>query len=249
MKNFLLYDSLLFTNKPDLESFSFKKIKTVAPQLNFWELGADIVKDFPSEIKTRELAANKSSSLIEDIYYIDIEQLPTGVNDLKLSWSESIVKLSAISNWLKNERNNFKFGFYDILPQREYWNRSQQWKDRNSYFLPLANFVDFVAPSLYTFYNDPVGWSAYAIDNINEAKKYNKPIYPFIWPQYHESSALKGQLINGDYWRSQLEIVLNYADGVIIWGGNTYDWATSTSTTDNNNWWFQTLDFINSNGL
>ena len=111
----------------------------------------------------------------------------------------------------------------------------QSWKDRNKFFASLANHVDVVFPSLYTFYNDQAGWEQYATANIAEARKYNKPVYAFIWPQYHGSNAtIGGQHIAGDYWRKQLETVYQYADGVVIWAGWGWqnDWDVVADETD-----------------
>jgi hypothetical protein len=56
---------------------------------------------------------------------------------------------------------------------------------------------------LYTFYADRQGWVAYAIAQISEARRKakGKPVYAFIWPQYHESNQLLGgQFLDADYW-------------------------------------------------
>lgn len=61
---------------------------------------------------------------------------------------------------------------------------------------------------------------------------------------YHDSSPFANQLTAGNFWRLQLETLLETTDGIVLWGGWQKDWNTNTSTTDSNNWWFQTLDFI-----
>ena len=237
MSNFNIYDGLLFTSKPDLGAYGLKQIKSFGPQSRFGDLSKSVVTD---------LAAKQPSSLTQETYYIDIENLPTSFKNSDLDKAESMIKLMSIIHAMKTERPTLNIGFYAILPEREYWHRTEEWKNRNDYYKPLAEFVDYVSPSLYTFYDDQLAWVQYAIENINEAKKYNKPIYPFIWPQYHPSSALAGQLIPGDYWRLQLQTMqCAGADGVIIWGGWQIDWTSSISETDHTNWWYQTLDFNN----
>jgi len=238
--SFVVYDSLLFDNKPNT---GLKQITNVAPGVRFFNPKP------PTEAEIRTIAASLSSSIDRDIYFFDIEVLPTATTDTKLDKAESIIKLSEIAYWFKTERPSIRIGYYVVLPERQYWKRDREWRQRNAYFKPLANYVDFVSPSLYTFYEDQQGWVEYAIANIKEAKKYGKPVYPFIWPQYHNSSALAGQLIPGDYWRVQLETIYEYADGVVIWGGWQVDWDSSISETDPTNWWFQTLDFIQKKGL
>jgi len=79
--------------------------------------------------------------------------------------------------------------------------------------------------------------------SVSEAKRYNKSVYPFIWPYYHDSNtALKGQLISADFWRLQLETLNSLAvDGIVIWGGYKLPWD------DQAPWWLETLSFINAN--
>jgi hypothetical protein len=82
--------------------------------------------------------------------------------------------------------------------------------------------VDALFPSIYTFYTDRQGWVTYAIAQITEAKRKakGKPVYAFLWPQYHESNLLLGlRPLDSDYWELQLNTVAQHADGVVIWGG------------------------------
>ncbi|MDO9084545.1 MAG: hypothetical protein Q7U56_14825, partial [Humidesulfovibrio sp.] len=100
--------------------------------------------------------------------------------------------------------------------------------------------VDIIFPSLYTFYDDPAGWKKYAIATIQEAKRYGKPVYPFLWYQYHDSNKLLGgKPIPAAIWRMQLETCLKYADGVVIWGGYKELWSEEAA------WWQETKTFMN----
>ncbi len=122
-------------------------------------------------------------------------------------------------------------------------------------------------------------WKAYAIANISEARKYHKPVYAFLWPQFHdetkaclEARKKQGDLtspkilgckdpgrdgvstIPGDYWRFQLETVYELADGLVIWDYSKSkdeggDWNDLTNCKNSSHWWFQTLDFLYDKGL
>jgi hypothetical protein len=91
---------------------------------------------------------------------------------------------------------------------------------------------------LYTFYEDRDGWVKYAVAQISEARRYggNKPVYVFLWPQYHEPP---NAYLPTDFWRLELETAKQYADGVVIWGGSLHEtWDNSAP------WWIETKKFI-----
>src|SRR5690606_26877227 len=102
----------------------------------------------------------------------------------------------------------------------------------------LAAAVDIIFPSLYTFYDQPEQWQRYAIGNVAEARQYGKPVYPFIWPQFHDS----GAEIPSTFWRQQLETVYAEADGLVIWSParGRPTWNPSAP------WWQATTDFLQS---
>lgn len=254
VKDFKVFEELLFTNTPDLSSYGLKPMPTMGNKNRFWKSTDDTFTTDPDELVLRSTAASLPSSKEQDIYFIDIEHVHVNLSSkyTTVEWNDSITKVLKIINTLKFERPGIRYGFYSLLAERQYWPHAQtpEWSARNDHFVKkMCHAVDFVSPSLYTFYPNQLGWVEYAITMINEAKKCNKPVYPFIWPQYHNSSSLAGQLIPGDYWRLQLETIRLHADGVVIWGGWQVDWDASTSETDPTNWWYQTLDFIEDKGL
>jgi hypothetical protein len=105
----------------------------------------------------------------------------------------------------------------------------------------LADHCDVILPSLYTFYEDQNGWEINAVDQIREARQYGKPVYVYLWPQFHDSSHRAFQYIEKEYWRRQLELCRREADGVVIWGGNQQTWD------ENALWWQETLKFMRIN--
>ncbi len=72
----------------------------------------------------------------------------------------------------------------------------------------------------------------------------NKPVIVFLWPEYHDSNMiLKGNYIEKEFWRLQLDTVFKYADGLIIWGGWKQEWDSNAI------WWKETIQFIQENNL
>ena len=157
--------------------------------------------------------------------------------------------LKVIDLWRKAYPNK-TVGFYGEMPHRDYWRAKygesgketyDAWQLENEAMFPVADVVDYIYPSLYTFYNDVEGWKKYAIHNLMESKQYRKPVIPFLWPYYHNSNtALVGQYIGDDYLRSELELVLTYCDDVIIWDWRNVAWEDS----DNAKWWAVVQEFL-----
>ena len=105
----------------------------------------------------------------------------------------------------------------------------------------LAEHVDIVLPSLYTFYNDPQGWDVFAAALLQSARRYNKPVYAFLWPEFHVSNQfLRGKNLPGNFWRHELEFCRARADGIVIWGGWQEQWD------ENAEWWLETKSFLTS---
>lgn len=149
-------------------------------------------------------------------------------------------------------------GLYSVLPKREYWasikaqddSEYVAWQAHNDRVSVLVAEVDFLAPSIYTFYgpSDGLGkdqeWIAYADSNVSEAKRIGqgKPIYPFMWPQYHNSNTYTPLgFIEPSYWYKQVEeAAKGFGNGVtkvIVWGGWDFDMPGRMTWDDDAQWW------------
>lgn len=89
----------------------------------------------------------------------------------------------------------------------------------------MTDVVDYFTPSCYDHIagNDS---EAYIKWQCLECKRLDKtkPIFPFIWPNYHDAAPnIGGKPIPLDEWRITCRHVFNYADGAIIWGANEKD--------------------------
>jgi hypothetical protein len=109
----------------------------------------------------------------------------------------------------------------------------------------IATQVDALFPSIYTFYTDRQGWVTYAVAQIAEARRkaHGKPVYPFLWPEYHDSAPLFAHSpIDPDYWELELNTVYQHADGVVIWGGYSNG---PDPWNEDAPWWQVTKRFLN----
>jgi hypothetical protein len=103
----------------------------------------------------------------------------------------------------------------------------------------LANHVDAFFPSLYTFDDNRAGWEKRAQAAQAEARALDakKPIYFYLWPQYHDGSVRAFRYVSGDYWKFQLETARRYGDGVVLWNPSHYVWD------ERSGWWAATREF------
>ncbi len=276
---FVVMQSLLFDeNKPSNEKFISNFNISYLPEFGHgfaknWDIsgGKNPFYDSPKKELVEEWANNSTNT----IGFIDIEHLPVTFSDnwdddwvaktppVKITDTDrdrAIRELASIADWAHEANPKLIIGYFGILPQREYWSFIQPTKmhenldklqQRNKKFRALAEHVDVLFPSLYTFYDKPEEWKIYAKGMFEEARQYNKPTYAFIWPIYHSSNATLGdQFIAGAFWRLQLETIYKLGfDGVVIWGGDKKQWNVSALDTDPSNWWYQTLSFMHSKGL
>jgi hypothetical protein len=235
---FHVYDALLYLGKPDLEAFGLKPIRVVY-ESELW-----MPKENTRFADRHRVAAVARRIRDGSLVCIDIEVWPlTGKDEVV---RESIEKFKSVANWLRQGTKNATIGYYGILPMRDYWRAisgkstyvHRQWIHENKAVEGIAETIDVVFPSLYTFYPDQKEWEKYAIENIKAARMYGKPVYAFLWPMYHDSTNRKGQYISQEYWRFQLEVCRKYADGVVIWGGWKERWD------DNAPWWIETKRFL-----
>ncbi|HRH26058.1 MAG TPA: peptidoglycan-binding domain-containing protein [Candidatus Paceibacterota bacterium] len=195
----------------------------------------------PSEVATRAWAQTVP---LNAVAVPDIESWPANINfHSEVAVASSTEKYLRVIGWIRDERPDLKVGIYSIIPLSELthavnygllqdgdaWAVSQAAQFTAAYeavvaasdFLaPIANAVDYIFPSLYTSNNSQQDWLYYAEYTVAIAERYGKPVYPFIWPRYHESTAggLALQQLPLDFYRLQLDTLkaLN-VDGIVIW--------------------------------
>lgn len=177
-------------------------------------------------------------------------------------WDEvtEIDKLITVVRTLKQAvraagNTRMKFGYYMLVPIRN-WNapvlnkpgRMDAWKAQNDRMARLAAEVDVLFPSLYTQFNEPANWVKYAEANIAEARQYGKPVFLFLWPQFHNyNKSIGTRYLPISYWQLQLDTAKRLADGVVIWGSIRPNAGAASIGWDDWNksapWWQLTKDY------
>ncbi len=271
---FKVFDATLYLNKPDLSTLGIQNIYIQGPGAFLGRIGGrdeELDWETPDEAATRWTARRAAASgqvLIINIehFSLDVRKSPEAVVE------RDMAKLIQIVRWVRDERPEVRLGFYGLMPLRDYWTpvlfkmaqerisdpwfaarmpeyelRYRAWQAANDKLKPLAEVVDIIFPSLYTFYNNPSEWELYARGNIEEAARYGKPVMPFIWMQYHNSTELIGQSIDAEFWRLQLEVIRARAQGVVIWGGVDYSPTAPPKPAvwnEQEPWWGPTRSFM-----
>ena len=244
---FVVFDGTLYKDKPSLDAYHVRSI-TVLYEARLFVANQSHAA-MPSETIVRSLAYELRDS--PEPVVLDIERWPLKGDGLTVQ--STVGKFLAVLSWVKSEAPGVPFGVYGTVPVPDYWRairdptsaEFQSWQQDNDRLEGISDRVDALFPSIYTFYTDRQGWRTYAIAQIAEAKRKakGKPVYAFLWPQYHESNRLLGlRPLDPDYWELQLNTVYQHADGVVIWGG----WGANGPDSWNEEapWWQVTKRFM-----
>jgi hypothetical protein len=101
------------------------------------------------------------------------------------------------------------------------------WEAKNQGNLFYAQHLNYIFPSLYIMHPvDDLEWiENYAYWNIQQAKMYNKPVIPFVWPLIHPSDdQFAFHWVNARLWSVLLTTVRTHADGVVWWDNQKTPW-------------------------
>jgi hypothetical protein len=237
-------NAMRFANLPDLARYGLKDV-TVVYASELWPKKAS--RSEPDLFFIRSETIPRVRRKATDLVVIDVEHWDlTGTSSDEIE--RSIRRYIDVLDTFRTHMPGIRHGLYSMVPIRNYWTPVRgktedlaRWRSENERLKPIADISDVIFPSLYTFYDDREGWLSYANANIAEAKQYGRPVYPFLWPQYHTSR----EPIDRDFWRLQLETVYDNADGMVIWtpAKGKPRWNPEAQ------WWQETVDFLQASGL
>ena len=262
-REFMVFDNMSVVGKPDLiDGYGLQPIQLFTNSF-FWKPGDSISE--PNLEWTRKFARYIDPRWM---FVVDIEHWPTYGDEAVVA--ESIRKLALVVDTIKEVNPQVVTGIYGMMPVRDYWTpvangydspQFDAWAARNARLQELADHVDVIVPSLYTFYPDYDAngtprlwerdrWVQYATANLLQAQQYGKPVVPYVWPLYHGGGGSddpnspnyrywKYQPIGGEFWRLILDTVHQYSDSTVIWEG-----LQRSTWNDQAPWWQATQDFL-----
>lgn len=259
---FSVYDGLGYKNKPDLTAFGLKALH-IAYTSEIWNGAA--AREEPDETAVRKLARKIPANvpLVLDVEHWKIQGQSKDTED-------NINKLMRIADWVHAENPNLKVGYFGLAPisnpwrelsyvraadgprgsgSAKVWEAYREMQGDNARMARLAFHVDFVCPVIYTFNNlngaaYENSWDKMAVNAINEARQYHKPIYPFVWPQFYDLKDSSGDntFLPEGFWKHELELLRGgNVDGLIVWASPTFRKA---GWNENDPWWLATDEFI-----
>ncbi len=243
VSGFTLYQSIGYADENgkriSMESLGFSNMPIIYER-SLWAKGK--VKDTLDSSKMGEYFSEYEPQ--ESLICLDVEHYKMKTVD---TVDLGITRLVTIAKRFRQYHPDTKIGYYSTVPQRGYrqflkgGERLERLKKTNLQLQALADEVDVIFPSLYTFSHNVDEWKIYAEGMIAEARRYDKPVIVFLWPQIHFSNRLSGgDFINGEFWKEQLRFVYENADGLVIWSQK----RGSPKWDENWEWWLATNDFI-----
>lgn len=244
---FAIFDGTMYRNKPDLSSHGIRRIHIIYSR-RFWKDGAR-TRELPAEETVRQLA--RDAARRGDIAVIDIEHWLLHRDEAEVE--ENIGKYQTIARWFRAEAPNLQIGYFGMFPLPDYdrgrmalgYVRYKAWQRDNDRIRPLADAVDAIFPEAYASRPDPEEWVKYATALVREARRYGKPVYLFLWPQYSEKNKQLGhQYLSADFWQLQLDTARRHADGAVIWGGWDSKRNHVAEWDDQAPWWQATKRFM-----
>lgn len=140
------------------------------------------------------------------------------------------IKVMQMARSLRPIETGVKLGMYEVLPNMRLadFANSQglpgtperiEYDQLAALRQPVADTLDYISPSLYTYWDSLDTWKAFsqlAIDTAIQMAN-GKPVYPFMCPRYMPQANMGEAFLSGPMWRSQLEFLLTECDGVILW--------------------------------
>lgn len=226
-KGFTIYDNMEYKGKPDTANDGLIRSNILYEQ-QIWPKKEDMGilpkrEDFEALVR--------ANSVNPGPLVIDIEHISLRVPEEFARRAAQM--LAQLADWAHEAAPGKTIGFYgtntfsNVLPA----NRALVGE--------LAGHVDAFFPPIYNFNDDRANWETRAQAAQAEARGLDpkKPIYFYLWPQYHVGSARALRYVNGEYWKFQLETAHRYASGVVLWGPAEYVWNNKSG------WWDATQQF------
>ena len=238
---FKIFDAMMYAGKPDTRTFGMKPAYIV--DRGFWVDESTRQAVDPAKLTRRLKEFPASDGLI----VLDVEHLP--LTGQPASVAKSLSMMRQLAEKSRDSGSGRKIGYYGLLPLSEYWRPINglpgggftDWRRDNARIAGLGRSIDVNLPSLYTFYPDRKGWVQQAEILVCEARRISdKPVYAFVWPEYHDSTEQAGRPVPGDYWRLQLQTLRRIADGVVIWGGYDLKNQRAYKWNPDAEWWIVT---------
>ena len=259
-QGFTLFNSIRYNNTPSNKAYMSPIVVTsqsalVSPYVTTNAGPTDNLPNYPAV----DSLASSLKTANTPIATLDIEvwpYYPTSTMNRSITWYKNVV------DSFKKINPTTQIGYYGVVPNVAYqWSKIDpvnnpsgysSWDNINKAYAPVANKVDIIFPSFYAYDTDTSAWRKMVDSTVSAVKRYygaTKPIYAYIWPQYHDGSAYNLQFIDTVSWKFQLKILKSRTNGCVIWTSNKDANGNIINWNENMPWWLATKSFMVTNGL
>lgn len=234
-KPFAVFDNLAYAGKPDLTTNGLVP-SSVIYYRGDWKtaIAAGQLPDeesFKQAVRSR--AAGKPGPVVIDIEYVFLSHA-RGTTDAQVR--QHFKLFITLAQWAHEAAPGHLVGYYGhgLFPEepgREYAAETRQ----------LIAAVDAFFPSMYSYGNQtPEQWreKLQHLVALAHALAPGKPVYPYVWPQFHGGAPQALEFLDADRMKFELETARDCgADGVVFWSSSKPRWNPEAP------WWRATQKF------
>jgi len=232
---FLVFDNMHYRGKPDLTSQGFIPSSVIYEQKAWKEMIA--AGQMPNEAEFKALVrtncTNRPGPVVIDIEYVYLSQRKDTTDD-QVRFHFKL--FTTLAHWAHEAAPGHLVGYYGhgLFPEepgREYAAETRE----------LLKSLDAFFPSLYVHGTQtPEQWRQKLELLLQQARQIapEKPVYPYVWGQYHEGGPHALEFVSAEYEQFQLDNCMKYgADGLVYWSGGRPPWTPEMEAAP----WFQTV--------
>lgn len=225
--SFPIYDNMFYKGKPDTAKDGFIAANILYED-KIWrnkrQLGA-----LPNRETFQALVQAEASNpgpLVIDIESMSLRASPESAH-------HNMETLAKLADWAHQAAPGKVIGYYGTNTLSNVPSVNQ------TVARELADHVDVFFTPIYTFDDNRASWEKRAQAAQAEAHELDpkKPVYFYLWPQYHVGSGKALRYVDAEYWKFQLETARRYSNGIVLWGPSKYVWDDKTG------WWAATEQF------
>lgn len=247
-KPFRVFDGTMYSHKPDTTQFGIDPIRIIYAQELWPNKKPD--QSLPPQNLVRTVSGAVDFKNNNGLIVLDVEQWRLETMNFA---AVNIPKYTTLAKWVKEAAPSAMVGYFGMFPLPDYQRASMSrglapfisWQVENMRLKVLGEAVDVLFPEAYTPPTlNRTAWVKYTESVIQEARKFGKTVYVFLWPEYYETGIIGGRYLPTDYWALQLNTARRYADGLVIWGGWDQARYDVANWDDNAPWWKVTKSFL-----
>jgi hypothetical protein len=221
-KSFQVFDNMFYAGKPDLSTNGIIASSVVyeTAELKAAVTNGQLPDETAFKAKIKKIAADHPGPIVIDIEYAYLSKYKKTTDaDVRQHFKLFI----ALAQWAHEAAPGHLIGYYGhgLFPEEPGKEYAAETKE-------LLAHIDAFFPSLYTHGNQTdAQWREKLQILIQKAHQIapGKPLYPYVWAQYHEGGPKALEFLSAGTVTFQLETARDAgADGVVFWSGRKPAW-------------------------